>query len=1588
MKLIKSILPVILLGLIVFMPMSLQAEINSKKKEKGSQDEIQRQALGVYDLQKNTVSNIEFYTTNYGIFGFDVARTRGGGFWPRQSLNQYIFAGGIWFAARKIQPGTDQLRSYVSITYNPNSGRSWMVPGRIREGGPFSTAPIEKSVLNDADALKKYRTYFSTDFRPSNGAPINEVDGPAWPIWDAGDSEDTLKKNRYFGHYIESATDRNMSTYPKGPAFISGEDIFCTYKDTDLSRYEGGATTREQEGYPLMLQQEQMIYSWGFGDYRDFIFVKYSITNYSNDTLRDCWLAPVMDTDIARAPNTSFGAGNDRTRYYSEDPDLNLAFQWTDPNRGEDGFGFGYLGFDFLESPAVSKHYKEEIIEREDGTLDTIYVEDPDHPENNFIRKDKDVFSNDEQIGLKTFINWNIENDPGTDNDRYDFISSGNRDGDTGPGDKRFMMATGPFNMRPGDTVRTVVGIIIAGTTKGGNADGTAEDVAELVRLDKFAQEVYDNNFRAPQPPDRSVFTSWEGLNNSIIVKWDSTAEITVDPEEKGMDFMGYRLYRARRSDLEGYSEDNISSERLGPFGWKIIQDYAMPLPFRKSVKQPLPTNDRVDPADMPRIDSLRIVGPYYEYNSATNKWEIDSMAIRIMRVPVGVNVTEMKIKGNFIPVMTNIDSSMVTGQMVNGQLKVLKNPWGQFYREMYDNDPSGAYHEKYGDMQWYFYPLGDYITSGDAGTLPVPNRTVPISINAAQNLNIFDSVMVGKAQLNRALLKYNPMFWRKQTIEISQAEYDKIFNDFKDGIVGEYTFDTVEVVKPNPITGEPETTLVARKVITKIEEIYEPNSLRQVTLESGISYVADVSRPRDLRNIMTDSVHVQNMMDSLYTWILENKVTLEFPRFEDSDIVRNEVIRPYMTELTNDRTFYDLGDDDRDGVINFDEDPTKTEKLINNIDYFYKMLAYDEGDFAQPTERKLNDGSEGLPNVVQTYPTSSAVGKESKIKVIHVDSSLVGGLYNFNFFSVDQDRVNQNFAGDTLELEFQPAWQQSTIFLDSDPNLTHNVGLYQRNLVLRNLTTNDTLYNGTFYFEPSLCNLPFRDLLTEDGAARVFTKRFIIDEVTGDTITFGMPTSNEVMRHAGSFTTGRFNNASFCYSQFLAPQAKSTLGFEFDFEMKQYGGLIRAAEIEKLPGVTATTPVKVPDNPADPAVNLLVQNLGIDFSMGSFRIAGFNNGAGEYLLTFEPGGTETYAFTWGKKNENQGTFNVEYLNVKLENVTEYEAMNEKGMPMTVDYKKDMPHVNIPFAPMPEVLSDLYDVPFYDSEFPKYYPDPRNLAILPGRNVNEMIGGWNIAAFGFANGRNSNLRLNITDQIVSPATGPLSDPAQEETYTGVQGRYLKTATAVVDGKEVTIDFSHIITIGGQKFGLDYANKGYAQGRSPVYWDVKDFNSHEYGPDFKAGDQVRLVTKGGAMGLPLPGAKVRAVVTEHEPANLDYTESMLDDIKIVPNPYYVTHQGQKSPYDAKIYFTKLPDKCTIDIYTVSGDLIKSIDHNAAVSNSDNNYTSSVIVWDLLSDNRQRVSSQSLIAVITSDNGEQTVKNFSVIVGGFRLIESGN
>jgi hypothetical protein len=91
---------------------------------------------------------------------------------------------------------------------------------------------------------------------------------------------------------------------------------------------------------------------------------------------------------------------------------------------------------------------------------------------------------------------------------------------------------------------------------------------------------------------------------------------------------------------------------------------------------------------------------------------------------------------------------------------------------------------------------------------------------------------------------------------------------------------------------------------------------------------------------------------------------------------------------------------------------------------------------------------------------------------------------------------------------------------------------------------------------------------------------------------------------------------------------------------------------------------------------------------------------------------------------------------------------------------------------------------------------------------------------------------------------------------------------------------------------------------------------------------------------------------------------------------------------EVKFTHLPSNCTIRIFTVSGDLVKTIKHNLTSNNDRVNYNpydeelepeaaqTSIEQWDLRTANGRYVASGMYIALIESEAGKRFVK-FAII-----------
>jgi hypothetical protein len=1302
-------------------PAESEARVKGKKGSKngkGGSPSLQRVPTSAFQSVQNKISNIRFFATNYGIFGHDVAGSNPGGFWPRTSSNAYIYGGGVWFGARKMVNGA--LKSVSVIGYNPNSGASWFTPGRLED-------PTE-----DAN---KYRLYFSTDYNPFTGEPNDAADdraaGVNWPIWDTSSNpNDSLKANRYFGFYVDDTTMRNRNVFPKGPAIISQEDVFAVYNDRDLSRYEG----QDEAGHPLGVQIEQTIYSWGFGTtqekrveeitspYQDMLFLKYVIINRSQDTLYDCYMAPAMDMDIGDAPN-------DRTKIAierKEDDTLNLGVQWSEGN-GESAV-FGYIGFDFLESPAVDA--------------------------NRFIRRDKTVYTEDEQIGLTTFQNWILENDPSTSVERYDFMAAGDRDADDAAGDKRFLMATGPFHMLPGDTARVVVGLVMAPAVPNGVPNGTWSNMEKLLNIDRFAQQVYDNNFQAPIPPDPANVT-WRPLDGGIELRWDETSERSLDMIEGGLDFAGYLIQR-RRIPSPRFAPQTDDSTEGWDIGWKTI--------------------GRIDLPSIP-TDDARYLAARTGNMAALGAW---------WRLPMLADTCSDRglIDSTFIP-----------------RIDTIKRP----------GLPDSTFESRFGRYRKnYCFAFSPYLD-----------------------------------QSNQTLRQYLESSGRGDLI----TRYETMGNGY-------------------------------------------------------------------FRSLLDTNIRT---------------------------VVRDAIVA-IIDSITGGHRFVDVGDDNNDGRIETNStNLALNERLINNVEYWYRVLAFDAGDPTSGTAPKVNAGVTGINEVVAT-PEAPPPSRTNVDPVVIMGENL-GGITNFQFQVLDQERLGQLFGGDTLEFEFRPVdfypLPATSVFLAQ-------LYYYMNQVVVRRRSTGEVINR---FFVPYIVGNQYKFSDRQDVLdTNLRTGNHAITETADPSDSVFISAKDIQVPYSGTFTadpTQPYFGTNATY--------KSTFAISFDFSFIQFGDSLRFGTGDEA---SRTNPFT---KQSGANTNLVARQQYYGFTSSSAPLAIPSIGQPKLEVEFLPGGSETITFT--KQGRTYTFDNVPYLNTRVRNVKSYERS-------VID---------------PVTGQTTTQTVSYNGEFPldpnsSIYADTAKSAETLARLIDPGMSG--LFAYGW---------INLQDLAQAQRTSPIQRARFTATTPvrpiGTPGHYyVGTVTGRDDqGNTVTLSFTHRLIANGAEVFIDFAGMGSPEpGLSPS--QVASVQPSVGTQDFAAGDKFTVDFTGGTLGLPQPGAKILVAIPDPKPEIIsaetgrNYTDEMMEQIKVVPNPYLVSHVGQRANSENRLYFTRLPERCTIEIYTEAGELLETIEHESTPDGR-----RAVNVWDLITKANRKSASQLLIARITTPNGAESIKKFSIIVGGFRTVD---
>ena len=323
------------------------------------------------------------------------------------------------------------------------AGGSWPQP--LKNFYVFGAGPWIGAVM-DSTAPETLCTFF---YNPNSGG--SEGYPTLCSYWrGGGDSLDRVYK--YPGDWPPPASKFPMA--PQDPR--SDMDMWCCFCDSNPD-------THISPGRPLGIDVYLTVFGYDDSLAQDFFFLKYELANSSGDTLRQAFFGMALDPDIGDATDDMTGLI------------LDHLFQVDQETIRVRNVGFAYDN-DNYEAPSSSW---------ESGTPGAVAVMLLDSPDS---------------LGLTAFKKYTIDIDPVTDAEQYLTLAgydwrtgvySPYDSGDWAPGDKRMLLATGPFDIAP-DSVLTFSYAVI-GSPFGDSGQAPSErDTSELALRCKWAREYFE----------------------------------------------------------------------------------------------------------------------------------------------------------------------------------------------------------------------------------------------------------------------------------------------------------------------------------------------------------------------------------------------------------------------------------------------------------------------------------------------------------------------------------------------------------------------------------------------------------------------------------------------------------------------------------------------------------------------------------------------------------------------------------------------------------------------------------------------------------------------------------------------------------------------------------------------------------------------------------------------------------------------------------------------------------------------------------------------------------------------------------------
>ena len=168
--------------------------------------------------------------------------------------------------------------------------------------------------------------------------------------------------------------------------------------------------------------------------------------------------------------------------------------------------------------------------------------------------------------------------------------------------------------------------------------------------------------------------------------------------------------------------------------------------------------------------------------------------------------------------------------------------------------------------------------------------------------------------------------------------------------------------------------------------------------------------------------------------------------------------------------------------------------------------------------------------------------------------------------------------------------------------------------------------------------------------------------------------------------------------------------------------------------------------------------------------------------------------------------------------------------------------------------------------------------------------------------------------------------------------------------------------------VDKRDEGFQDTTSQMKMKLRNAQGEESIREFHSKTLEVLDDGSQNNNIPLKSSKFFTIT--NSPAFLKRPPGMMEEIRVVPNPYNIAGRDMQYGVSApdRLMFLNIPGECTIRIFTERGDLLKTIQHTDGSGDE---------AWNSITSSRQIVTSGLYIAHFETPKGESAIRKFLIV-----------